>query len=594
MDRKPAARPARGAAALRCAMVPLGLVAALATGCAMHRTDLAAPGRSHGAGDRTAGIEDTESTAAAPAAPAPPEPAPPDEGLEPVAEEAIVENGGEEGVEADIEPAEGEPITPSPLDELAEVEPELDPGELEESRELVAEQAPSFDIPIVINEPVLAWVDRFSGSQKAMFQAALGRSGRYEAMFRRIFAEEGVPQDLVYMAAVESAYKTTAYSRAHAKGIFQFISSTARLYGLRVDYWVDERSDPERSARAAARYMKALHDEFGDWYLALAAYNAGEGKIRRAIARTGERDFWALAHTRHLRRETKNHIPAIIAAALLSKEPEKHGLTYEPAPPLAYDTVTVEGAADLAVLAGCAGVEVEALKELNPAIRRGQTPPDGRTELRVPPGTGGTTLAALEAIPPRERVRYAEHRVRRGETLSVIARHHGVTVRSIQQANGLGGRTLIRTGQVLRIPTSSASVASAGSDEPVQDAGVVAYRVRRGDTLSGIARRHGTTPTAIAAASGIGVDKVLRVGETLTVVSGAKSAAEAVRVAGGELVASAAPRRADPPVVHTVRRGETLSRIASLYSTSVRALCSLNGITPRTIIRPGLKLTVRH
>ena len=162
------------------------------------------------------------------------------------------------------------------------------------------------------------------------------------------------------MAHVESGYKVTAYSRAHARGVYQFISSTARLYGLRVDYWMDERADPEKSARAAAQYMKKLYADFGDWYLALAAYNAGEGKIGRAISRTGSRDFWKIARTRHIRRETKNHIPAVLAATLLSKEPEKYGLTFTPDPPVHYDSIQVDGAADLRVLARCAGTDTAA------------------------------------------------------------------------------------------------------------------------------------------------------------------------------------------------------------------------------------------
>jgi membrane-bound lytic murein transglycosylase D len=500
--------------------------------------------------------------------------------------EALPDPESDEGFRSD-------PVTTSPLDVLAEVDPEPSPDEMEHKRELVAEKAPTFDIPIEINDRVLAWVDRYSRQHKYSFESGLKRSGRYIEMFREIFAEEGLPQDLVYMAHVESGYKTSAYSRAHARGVFQFIASTARRYGLRVDYWADERADPEKSARAAARYMKDLYAEFGDWYLALAAYNAGEGKIRRAIARTGKRDFWSIARTRYIRRETKNHIPAIIAATLLSKDPDKYGLSAEFDPPVRYDTFEVAGAADLRVLARCAGTDTATMRRLNPALRRSQTPPDGRTEVRVPFGTGPTAAAALEAIPTEERVLYARHRVRKGDTLSQISRKYGVSVRSIQDVNGMGRRTLIRVNQTLLVPTSAASrYADLGPGVPSDTVPgeALTYRVRRGDTLYAIARRYDTTPRSIAAASGIAVNKLLRIGERLTVVPGVRSSSEARRIATGGSASDAATGS----LVHTVRRGDTLWRIANLYKTTVNMLCRLNDISPNTTLYPGVRLVVQR
>jgi len=468
---------------------------------------------------------------------------------------------------------QSDPVTVSPLDDLAEVEPEP-----KKSTPVVAVKEPTYDIPIVVNDRVRGWIDRYSRQHKTSFEAGLRRSGLYLERFREIFAEEGVPQDLVYMAHVESGYKTSAYSRAHARGVFQFIAATGRRYDLRIDYWTDERSDPELSARAAARYMSDLYDEFDDWYLALAAYNAGEGKIRRAIARSGKHDFWAIARTNYIRRETKNHIPAIIAATLLSKEPEKYGLTYDPEPALEYDTITVEGAADLRVLARCAGTDVSTLRALNPALRRNQTPPDGRSNVYVPLGSGPAAYAALQEIPRGERVLYARHRVREGDTLSEVARHYGVGVRAIQDANGMGRRTMIRVNQTLLVPTSSADrysdVVLAGNTTPGEP---LSYRVRRGDTLYGIGRLHSTTAQSIAAASGISVNKTLSIGERLVVVP------------GGTIQLNGSSRR-----VHTVRRGDTLWQIASLYKTSVNVLCSINDISRNATLYPGAKLTVGH
>ena len=485
-----------------------------------------------------------------------------------------------------------DPLTESPLDELAEMTPELTPEAAERERDLVAARQPTFDIPMVVNDRVLAWVDVYSKRLKPHFEQNLARSGLYLEMFREIFAERGLPRDLVYMAAVESGYKTSAYSRARARGIFQFMVPTARRYGLRVDYWVDERSDPELSAHAAAAYMETLYEEFGDWYLALAAYNAGEGTVRKAIRRTGKRDFWELAQTRYLRRETKNHVPAILAATLLSKEPEKYGLRYEPLPAIRYDTVEIEGGADLRVLARCAGTDVPTLKNLNPALRRYQTPPDGTTDLRVPPGTGAATRAALAEIPTSERVLYARYQVRRGDTLSGIAQDFGVTVTAIQSTNQMGRRTMIREKQILRIPTS-VSGKYGDLPEPVDGGEVLVYRVHRGDTLYGIARRYGTTPAAIAAASGVSERDLLQIGQHLRVVRGVTSSAEARRaVSGGSTRVASAGSSSGGALVHTVRRGDTLWQLAKRYDTSVNDLCAWNRISSRSTIHPGIQLTV--
>lgn len=480
------------------------------------------------------------------------------------------------------EPLPGEATTQSPLDVLAEVVPDLD-------HEIEPPPPVEFDIPIVTNKKVAFWLDYYSNRNGKSFQPGLVRSGRYIPMFRRIFEEEGLPQDLIYMAHVESAYKTTAYSRARARGVWQFIAATGRRYGLRIDYWVDDRLDPEKSAYAAAAYLKDLYAEFGDWYLALAGYNAGEGKIRRALRKSGKKDFWGIANTRYIRRETKNYVPAIIAATMISKEPAKYGFEFEPDKPVPYETVQVEGAADLRVLAKCAGTDFETMRDLNPALRRYQTPPYATTAVHVPPGAGSRTIAALRDVPEDQRVLYARHKVRRGDTLSGLSRKYGVTVSAIQLANKMGRRTMIREGHTLVIPTVAASNYAAGglydADASAIDGEVIVYRVRRGDTLYGIARRYRTTAAGIAAASGIRVDKLLQIGERLKVVPGVRSSTEARRIVQGG-------GSTGGTVTHTVRRGDSLWRIASRYKTTVDKLCSLNSISRHSILHPGTKLTV--
>jgi membrane-bound lytic murein transglycosylase D len=487
------------------------------------------------------------------------------------------------------EPLIGEIISQSPLDEIAEVMPEQTSEQVEAEPETV--EPVWFDIPMVVNKQVKFWVDYYSNKHKKSFRPGLVRSGRYLPMFRRIFEEEGLPLDLIYMAHVESAYKTTAYSHAHARGIWQFIAATGRRYGLRIDYWADDRLDPEKSARAAAAYLKDLYAEFGDWHLAMAGYNAGEGKIRRALRRSGRKDFWGIADTNYIRRETKNYVPAILAATLISREPEKHGFEFEPDMPVPYETVEIDGAADLRVLARCAGTDFEIMRALNPALRRYQTPPHAKTGLHVPPGAGERTLAALSEVPQNERVLYARHEVRQGDSLSGLSRKYGVTVAAIQQTNMMGRRTMIREGRTLVIPTVAAGdypgVVAGDVDAAVRSGELLVYRVRRGDTLSGVARRYHTTASSIAAASGINVNKLLQIGERLKVVPGVRSASEARRIAQG------APPAGSGKVTHTVRRGDTLWRIATNYRTTIDNLCSLNRISRNSTLYPGTKLTIR-
>ncbi len=496
---------------------------------------------------------------------------------------------GDEGAGEPVEVDADEPTEPSPLDELSTASPQLSPSQAEQERSLIEPARLEFDIPMVVNEKVLAWVDFYTNAHREKFREGLVRSGRYLAMIQRIFTEEGLPKDLAYMAHVESAYKPNAYSRARAKGIFQFIVGTGRRYGLRTDTWIDERSDPEKATRAAAAYLKDLYGMFGDWFLALAAYNAGEGKIQRVVAATGERDFWTLAGRRRLlRNETANYVPAILAATLISKDPGRFGLSFTPDPPVAYDEVEVAGAVSLRVLARCAGSDFETLKGLNPSLRRRQTPPGATTTVRVPAGAGPATLAALQELPAGDRVLLARHRVEKGETLAAIARSYGVTTGSIRRQNRMGKRTVVRPGELLAIPDAPPSASAAGAEErAAPDAtGAVIVRVRSGDTLAAIARRYGTTPAAIASLNGIGLAKVLHVGDRLKVAQGKGVIARSTSRA-------AAPRRVEPSrVVHTVRRGETLARIADKYRISLDDLCTLNNISRNETLYPGTRLTV--
>lgn len=504
--------------------------------------------------------------------------------------EAVPETDAEtsQTAEADEDVQAAEEVEPSPLDELPESAPELSAGVLEREKNLVAEAFPDFDIPMVLNNQVVAYVDYFSTRHKSFFEASLARSGRYVETFQAIFLEAGIPKDLVYMAHVESAFKTNAYSRAKAKGIFQFISGTGRRYGLRIDSWIDERSDPEKSARAAAAYLKDLYGMFGDWYLALAAYNAGEGKVQRGLAKTGKSDFWSLAATKSLRAETRNYVPAILAATLIAKQPAKYGFDVPLEAPVPTDVVKIEGQADLRVIARLADTDVQTLRQLNPQLRRGATPPGSVTGVRVPMGRGESTALAYAAMPVSERMVIARHQVAKGESLGTIARHYGVSSGALARANGLDVKSTVRPGQELVVPAVLAAAPSVDGTR----SHAITYRVQRGDTLSGIAGRYRTSPAAIAEASGISVRSKLRVGQRLVVP--ARKSASHVASASAKPGKGPSPKVASTkPVIHTVRRGETLYRIADRYQVTVDAICAWNKITPNGVLYPGTRLTIR-
>jgi len=498
----------------------------------------------------------------------------------------------------EAEPDESAEPTQAPVQDLAVQDPELSPDEIQKERIVAEEPEITYDIPMSYNDKVLAWVDFYANRHRDKFQPGLERSGRYLPMIRRIFEEEGIPLDLAYLAHVESAYKPNAFSRARAKGLFQFMSRTGREYGLRQDYWIDERSDPEKCTRAAARYLKDLYGMFGDWHLAMAAYNAGPGKISRAMAQTRTTDFWSLARTSRIRKETKNYVPAMLAATLISKDPAKYGFTFVPEPPVDYDTIDVDGAVDLRVLARLAGSDGDTLHALNPALRRHQTSPDGTTSVRVPKGTGVTTLAALMELPPGERVIVLYHHVRSGDTLSRIAARYDVPVAAIQQENKMGRKSVLRAGQTLRIPTGGVGAPGTWTEDPVVTSytrprttgGTILYRVRRGDTLTHVASRYNTSVPAIAAANGFSAKRELRAGERIRIVPGARSADVARRAAqrpAGKPVASTVKAS-----VHTVRSGDTLWKIASQYRVTVGELCELNDLSVGAPLVPGMRLTV--
>jgi membrane-bound lytic murein transglycosylase D len=382
----------------------------------------------------------------------------------------------------------------------------------------------SFDLDIPANEKVLSYVELFQGRLREFMAEGLGRSQRYLPMIREAFEAEGVPGDLAYVPLIESAFKPTALSRARARGMWQFMPTTGHEYGLKQTWFVDERADPEKATVAAARYLKALHSFFdGDWNLALAAYNAGPGRVQTAIRRARTSDFWKLtAGTRYLPRETRQYVPMIMAATLIAKNPALYGFDEVGATnALAYERVTVPNALDLKIIAEWINVSVDELRDLNPELRR-TTTPMGDHDLKVPLGTGPTLRARLATVDSSLFVQFEFHTVKRGETISSIARRYHITQADLRLANELGTRSRIRVNQSLLIPQRaanalpSASPARGVAAAPSAAAGPLTYRVRRGDTLFRIARQFDTTVAVLKQLNRLRSDTI-NVGDRLTV-----------------------------------------------------------------------------
>jgi len=324
--------------------------------------------------------------------------------------------------------------------------------ELRAELELVrsADRGATYDYPIDLNDKVLTWVSLFSSTKRGFMENALGRASMYLPMIRQVFAEEGVPSDLAYLAVIESGFRNEAKSRAKAVGMWQFIRSTGRIYGLSGNAWVEERRDPMKATRAAARYLKRLFELTGDWYLAASSYNAGPLTLDRAIQNMGTRNFWDLSRSRWLRTETKNYIPELCAAILVGRNPERYGLHIVSLVPYAYETVTVASMTSLTVLARCAGTETATLKILNPELLRGSTPP-GTYQLRVPPGKAMDCLRQLAHLPAGKRLDFRTYTVRKGDTLTKVARRFKLSPDDLLAANDLTERQF-RAGKRVLVP----------------------------------------------------------------------------------------------------------------------------------------------
>lgn len=456
---------------------------------------------------------------------------------------------------------------------------------------------PARALAIERNPRVDKWIDQFSGRSREIYQSWLNRGEIYRPIIEATLARYELPRELYYLAMIESGFKLTAVSSAGAVGPWQFIRGTARRYGLGVDYWVDERRDIVRSTDAACQYLSHLYGIFQDWNLAMAAYNSGEFRVMSAMRRAGSRDYWQL----DLPRQTEDYVPTMMAAAWIGAHLEDYGFTIQPEPPFAYEDIEIDQAVDLTVVARKGNFKRAELEALNPHILRWCTPPDRQDyALHVPPGRGEPLRVALAVQEPEEqRVSFAKHKVRRGETLFEIAKGYGTTVQAIIDRNGIRNPRNLRTGMSLVIPThpdrgwqepaaNGVAAAAAKVLPPLKEEGGRAkgyYTVRRGDNLSAIASRLGVPLRSLQRWNQLGRSSRIYPGQVLQYLgSGSGAVAEKGKPDGG-----AAPERR----VHVVSRGETLSSISRRYGTTIERLLGWNErLSEKSVLHPGDRLVL--
>ncbi|HEX8821895.1 MAG TPA: LysM peptidoglycan-binding domain-containing protein [Archangium sp.] len=500
-----------------------------------------------------------------------------------------------------------------------------------------------YDIPVEMQPLVAKYVEFFRGPGRKWFRKWVNRSTRYLPVMQPILEANGLPRDTVYLAMIESGFSPSAYSWAHASGPWQFISSTGRQYGLHQDFWVDERRDPLKATRAAARYLKDLHRELGHWYLAWAGYNTGSSRVRRLMERLDTKDFWVIsAEEKGLATETKHYVPKLIAAALITKNPSAFGFSeseFEYEPPLTFEEVKINDATDLDVIARAAGVDVKEVQELNPELRRWCTPPSSAKNpyvLRLPRGTAERFAENFASIPAKERLTFRVHKVKRGDTLSQIALTYGSAPEAILQMNQLKSMKTLKLNSELVIPVQAGrggkesgegalarKVAQARrsgvtvlrpEDEvpagtprgpvatgPIKTETIngrkrVTYGVQSGDSLWAIAQRFQVNADELRKWNNLTVrasKKALKVGSVLYVFpdNGPKQVEERAGTVIAQRAVSGNVGR--PGAVHELAAGETLWSIAQRYGISVDDIKRWNNIKDTTRLPTGLRLTVK-
>ena len=467
---------------------------------------------------------------------------------------------------------------PAPIDEANDVTFPVDPN-IKAQAEAEIKTTKS-DLPLVLNDQVASFINYFSGPRgRATLERAWARAGRYRDMISRILQREGIPQDLIYLAQAESGFQPLALSRAGARGMWQFMAQSGALYGLERNWWVDERQDPEKATLAAAHHLKDLYKQFGDWYLAMAAYNSGASTVQHAVERTGYADFWELYRRGVLPQETRNYVPIILAETIMLKNPQTYGLALANAEsPLQVDQVTINYPVDLRLVAECVDTSVDKLQELNPSLLRMTTPKDQAFTLKLPAGTSERYETAIALIPLDMRTWWRYHQVEYGDSLASISHKYHTPMSSIEQANNLTSEE-VKVGAKLIIPIAPGK---QGAETATYSHKATRYKVRTGDTVYSVADDFEVPADKLKKWNHLRGDslvagRVLLIYKPVTshgseVVSAGHGSASASKATHTTAKASKTSGSAKSARYHKVKKGETLSSIAESYNTSVAAL----------------------
>ncbi len=513
------------------------------------------------------------------------------------------------GTSADAEQAQDQQkAEPAPIDETNGITPAADAGT--KARAEAQVKNTNSDLPLMMTDQVAGYIAYFSNRGRGVFERAYARSGRYHDMIVSTLKEEGIPQDLIYLAQAESGFHTHAVSRVGARGIWQFMASRARGYGLYHNMWVDDRQDPEKSTRAAAHHLKDLYNQFGDWYLAMAAYNSGPGTVQAAVKRTGYADFWELYRRNVLPKETRNYVPIILAVTIIAKNPSQYGLDEVAMEhPADSDTVTVNYPVDLRLVADCVNSTTSELQDLNPSLLRLTTPRTGTFQLHLPAGTKDQYETGIAAIPPDMRLWWRYHTVGAGDTVASVARRYHTTAKQIEEANHLEGTELEADARLI-IPVKPGK--HADSDKATYARRITRYKVHRGDTVESVADNFGISPQMLRRWNGLRgnslsgrrvlalhlpISPSARDAEVASSKSKSKSAGSGPKTETASTKPPATKSaevenvKSETAVVHhKVRSGETLYSIANAYRTTVAALKRDNRNI--AVLRPGMILII--
>lgn len=438
-------------------------------------------------------------------------------------EDDIIDTAMVFGLKTAHTPILDEPYEPSELTEVSEV---FDRSQFSCESAGYSKEFLYSNIPYELNSEVEKFVKYFTSPRgRKFFTRWLERSAAFEPLIKAELEKEGMPEDLIYLAMIESGFNTRAYSRARAVGVWQFMRGTGRMFGLKDDYWIDERRDPVKSTQAAVKFLKLLYNRYDSWYLSMAAYNAGEGKINRAIRRYHTKDFWKLTtkKRRYLKKETKQYVPKFLAARIIAKNPEAYGFTnLQYHAPIEFETVKIDFATDLRVIAKEAGVSTKEIKNLNPELKNWFTPPNkGEYLVKVPLGKGDIVQAKIDNIPQSDRLKLHVHKIRRGETLGHIADKYKTSIRAIKYLNSMSRSSFIREGKTLIIPVRAKKISSSYSpvitksykQKSLPKNGL--YTVRRGDTLWSISRKFGLTLSEVLKFNNITKKHIIKPGQRL-------------------------------------------------------------------------------